>query len=182
MKITKGQISNFFFLVLIGLLLYPPTKVYLIRLISFSPTAIEKNEQERITNYNWSLRGLNTASVNFNDYKDKVVLVNFWATWCPPCVAEMPSLKDLHKDYKDKIDFLLISNEKWKVIDEFYKENNYNFLTYSNASNPPKELQVSSIPATFIIDKKGNIVMNKNGAANWNSSDVRNLLDKLLKE
>lgn len=182
MKLSKGQISNLIFLIIIGLLIYPPTKIQFIRLISFAPSTIEKNEQQKLTNYNWSIEGLNTKGINFNEHKNKVVFLNFWATWCPPCVAEMPSIKKLHKDYKDKVVFVFVSNEKWAVINKFYKENNYDFPTYNNLSNPPKELSSSSIPATFVIDKGGHVIMNKKGAANWNSNKVRELLDSILKE
>ncbi|OSY89384.1 thiol-disulfide oxidoreductase [Tenacibaculum holothuriorum] len=183
MKLSKRQISNLIFLIIIGLLIYPPTKIQFIRLISFAPSIIEKNKQQKLNNYNWSLEGLNTTeAVNFNELKNKVVFVNFWATWCPPCVAEMPSIKKLHKDYKDKVVFIFVSNEKWPVINKFYRENEYDFPTYNNLSNPPKELSSSSIPATFIINKEGSIVMSKKGAANWNSDKVRVLLDSSLKE
>ena len=181
MKFTKKTISNIVFVIIIGLLLYPPTKVYFIRLISFSPSVITNDKQEKLTDYNWNLKGLNTANIDFNETKNKVVFINFWATWCPPCIAEMPSIQKLYDDYKDKVTFVFISNEDWNTINGFYIKNNCNLPTYNTLSKTPGQLKSNSIPATFIIDKKGNIVTDKKGAANWNSTKVRELLDELIK-
>ena len=181
MKFTKKTISNIVFLIIIGLLLYPPTKVYFIRLISFSPSVITEDKQEKLATYNWNLKGLNTIDLDFNKTQNKVVFVNFWATWCPPCIAEIPSIQKLFDDYKDKVTFVFVSNESWNVINDFYLKNNYNLPTYNTLTQTPKQLKSNSIPVTFIIDKKGNIVTDKKGAADWNSTKVRKLLDELIK-
>lgn len=181
MKFTKKTISNIAFVVVIGLLLYPPTKVYFIRLISFSPTTISVEEREQLKNYNWNLKGLNTPNINFNETKGKVVFVNFWATWCPPCIAEMPSIQKIYTNYKDRVAFIFVSNEDWNKIDDFYKLKGYSLPTYNILSNIPDQLKSNSIPATFIIDKNGNIVTDKKGPADWNSSKIRTLLDELIK-
>lgn len=180
MKFTKKGISNIVFVVIIGLLIYPPTKEYFIKLVSFSPSTIKVEERKQLESYNWKLKGLNTENIDFNSTRNKVVFVNFWATWCPPCRAEMPSIQELYNDYKDKVEFVFISNEKWNIIFEFYTKNDYNLPTYKVLSAIPNQLKSKTIPATFIIDKKGNIVIEKRGAANWNSDKTRLLLDKLL--
>jgi thiol-disulfide isomerase/thioredoxin len=181
MKISKKHIANIAFVVIIGLLIYPPTKIYLIRLISFSPSVNKVENQHKVTNENWQLKGMHTENVNFEELNDKVVFVSFWATWCPPCVAEMPSMKLLFNDYKDKVTFLFVTNENWNTVSAFYKKNAYNFPTYNQLTNPPKELLSSTIPATFILSKDRKIVIDKRGAADWNSKTIRKLLDQLLK-
>lgn len=181
MKITKKSIYNLLFIIFIGLVLYPPTKTFFIRLLSFSPSIIKSEKRVVLENYDWSLKGLNTNDIHFNSFKGKVVFINFWATWCPPCVAEIPSIQNLYNDYKDKIVFLFISNEKWEVINAFYSENNYDLPTYNSVNNLPKMFQVNSIPTSFVINKKGEVVVNKNGAADWNSSKFRSLLNELIK-
>lgn len=180
MKFTKKGISNIVFVVIIGLLIYPPTKEYFIKLVSFSPSTIKVDERKQLESYNWKLKGLNTPNLDFNITKGKVVFVNFWATWCPPCRAEMPSIQKLYNDYKDKVEFIFVSNEDWNIIDTFYKSQNYDFPIYNPLSRRLEEFKSKTIPATFIIDKKGNIVIEKRGAANWNSDKTRLLLDKLL--
>ncbi|WP_428740419.1 redoxin family protein [Tenacibaculum sp.] len=182
MKLNRKTITNIIFVVIIGLLLYPPTKVYFIRLISFAPSAIQEEKREQLNDYTWSLKGLNTANIDFNALKNKVVFVNFWATWCPPCIAEMPSIQKLYDDYKDKVEFVFVSNENWTTIESFYKEKEYNLPTYNILSRTPDQLVSNSIPATFILDKNGTIMVDKRGPADWSSQSIRELLDKLIEQ
>ena len=182
MKFNRKTISNIVFVVIIGLLLYPPTKVYFIRLVSFSPSTITEEQREELVDYNWKLKGLNTTNIDFNETKDKVVFVNFWATWCPPCIAEMPSIQKLYNDYKDKVEFIFVSNEDWTTIEAFYKNKGYDLPTYNILSKVPDQLVSNSIPATFIMDKNGTIVVDKKGPADWNSDKIRKLLDELIEQ
>ena len=182
MKITKKHISNILFVVLIGLMLYPPTKTYFIRFISFSPSEISSEKQQSLSSYTWHLKGLNTTNVDFNQLKGKVIFVNFWATWCPPCVAEMPEIQKLYNDYKEKVVFLFVTNDDWETVQKFLTKNNYHLPIYNPLTQPPKELISNSIPTTYVINKQGKIVVQKTGAASWNSKTTRKMLDKLLKE
>jgi len=181
MKITKKHISNIAFVILIGLMIYPPTKVFFIRLISFSPSETQVEKQQQIKDTDWQLEGLNTQNINLNELDDEVVFISFWATWCAPCIAEMPSMQKLYVDYKDKVRFLFVTNEDWQTVSKFYDKKEYDFPTYNQLEKEPTELEVSTIPSTFIIDKNNKIVVDKRGPANWNSTSIRNLLDKLLK-
>jgi thiol-disulfide isomerase/thioredoxin len=180
MKITKKHITNIAFVVLIGLMIYPPTKVFFIRLISFSPSETKVENQQKIKSTDWQLKGLNTDNINLKELDNKVVFISFWATWCAPCVAEMPSMKKLYVDYKDKVTFLFVTSEDWQTVSNFYDKKELDFPTYNQLTIAPKELESSSIPATFILDKNNNIVVDKRGPANWNSSTTRSILDKLL--
>ncbi|MFD1615001.1 TlpA family protein disulfide reductase [Gelatiniphilus marinus] len=185
MKITKPKRNNIIFLIVIAVLLIPqtrkPIQVFLQKgLALISPSVIKESEQTSITNYNWKLKDENGAVFNFETTKEKVVLLNFWATWCPPCIAEMPSLQKLYDDYNDKIEFILVSDESFSTINSFLEKNNYNFKVYNQASKS-QFFNVRGIPRTFLIDKKGNVVIDKTGAANWNSDSVRNTIDGLLK-
>jgi thiol-disulfide isomerase/thioredoxin len=185
MKISKSQRNNIIFLVIIAFLIIPqtrkPIQVFLNKgLALFSPSTINKNKQSRLITYNWKLKDENGNVFNFESTKGKVVLVNFWATWCPPCIAEMPSLQKLYNDYNDKIEFVFVSNEKINIINSYLTKNDYTFKAYKPIDNS-NFFEVSSIPRTFLIDKKGHIVINKTGAANWNSDSVRKTIDNLLK-
>ena len=182
MKVNKNSISNFVFVILLVLLLYKPTRVYFIRLISFSPSIIVEKEREVLDDYNWYFKGLNTENLEVNRLKKEVVFINFWATWCPPCIAELPSIQSLYNDYKDKITFIFITNEEWKNVKKFYDKNNYKLPTYKVISMLPEVLNTNSIPKTYIISKNGEILVNKKGAADWNSSVIRNLLDREIKK
>ena len=180
---NKKNISNIVFVLVIALLLYSPTREWFMRQIAFSPSVKSIDESEKIDTYNWSLKGLNTDNVNFNEFKDKVVFVNFWATWCPPCRAEMPMIQKLYDDYKDKVTFIFVTNENWTTVEKYYNKNGYNLPAYNSLSNiPVKFSETNSIPATYLLDKEGNILIKKVGAADWNSKKTRKLLDELIKK
>ncbi len=181
MKISKKQLTNIAFVLLIGLMIFPPTKVYFIRLFSFSPSIESVENQHKITIANWKLKGLNAKNIDIKDLNNKVVFVSFWATWCPPCIAEMPSMKALYEDYKDKVTFLFITNEDWNTVNKFYNKRSYDFPTYNELTSTPKELKSTTIPATYILSKDHNVMVAKKGAANWNADSIRSLLDTLIK-
>ncbi len=181
LKLNRKYISNIVFVIAVVVLLYPPSREWFMRQIAFAPSIENLENSEKINSYNWQLRGLNTENINFNELENKVVFVNFWATWCPPCRAEMPMIQELYNDYKDKIEFVFVTSESWETVEKFYVKNNYNLPSYNSISLPPEKFtETNSIPASYLIDKKGNILISKTGSANWNSDKVRDLLDELI--
>lgn len=186
MKFLKSHWSNIFFLIVIILLFVPhtrkPIQVELNRLFSFSPSEISKGQRNVLQDYNWNLKSLNENSTDLNEAEGKVIIINVWATWCPPCIAEMPSFQELYDDYGRKVDFYFVSSEEAEKLQKFLKKNDYDFPVYQPASSPPELLQATSLPTTYVISREGEIVVEKTGAANWNSSEFRELLDQLLKE
>jgi len=186
MNISKPKIKNIIFFIIITLLVIPktrlPIQVLLYKGVALiNPIKIDNTKKTQLVDYNWELLNKNSAIYNFKDTKEKVVLVNFWATWCPPCIAEMPSMQALYNDYKDKIEFVFVSNEKQETINKFLEKKEYNFNVYTPVGKAPILFNVSSMPRTYLIDKAGNIIIDKNGTANWNSKKVRATIDELLK-
>ena len=181
MNWIKKNWSNILFGVIIALLLIPhtgkPIKTALHRLIAFSPSVEDQEDVVSIQDYNWSLQDLQGNAFNFSDYKGKKILVNFWATWCPPCIAEMPSMQALYDDYKDKVVFVFVTNDDRPAIDKFMAKYDYTFPIVQPRTVAPTELQTNSLPTTYIINEKGEILVNKTGSADWNSDVVRGLLD-----
>ncbi|SNR16771.1 TlpA family protein disulfide reductase [Tenacibaculum jejuense] len=176
-------LSNILFIALICLILYKPSRVWFIRQISFSPTVEKAEGSARIFDYNWKLTGLNTYNANFAEFKGKVVFLNFWATWCPPCIAELPYIQDFYNDYKGKVAFVFITSDDVRTLNEFFKKHGYEFPVYQSNHDFPKELPpVTSIPRTFVIDTQGNIRVDKSGSANWNSKSFRKKIDELIAE
>jgi len=192
MKLNRKTISNILFFGFIIFLFTPlgmgsrvklTQGVTFVKTLIFPPSAVEDNKREGLDTYNFGLSGIaNASDVNLESLKGKVILINHWATWCPPCRAEMPSLKSLYKDYSNNVEFLFLTSEDKSIVDKFYQNNNYKFPTYNMLSNPPKQITTRSLPATFILDKKGKVVLAEIGAADWNNSKVRKLLDKLINE
>ncbi|MDO5969982.1 TlpA disulfide reductase family protein [Flavivirga aquimarina] len=185
LKRKKISLKNIAFLIIIVILIIPqtrqPIQVFLHKgLALFSPSIISNEKQPSLVHYNWKLKDEQSV-FNFEAIKGKVVLVNFWATWCPPCIAEMPSMQALYNDYKDHVAFVFVSNEDYTVINPFLNKNKYTFKVYNPLTKYPESFDVISIPRTFLIDKQGHIVIDKTGAANWNSDTVRKTIDNLLK-
>jgi thiol-disulfide isomerase/thioredoxin len=186
MNIPKPKIKNIIFLLVIAVLIIPqtrqPIQVLLHKTIAFiKPVSVNEDKLTKIPDYNWKLTDKNKAIFNFEDTKGKVVLINFWATWCPPCIAEMPSMQALYNDYSDKIVFLFITNDWYSEIDPFLIKNNYTFKVYRPASGYPEFFNITTIPRTFLIDKEGNVVIDERGAVNWDSNKIRTTIDGLLK-
>lgn len=187
MKFKKSHISNLLFVIVIILMIIPqtrkPIQVGFHTIVAlFSPLVIDKEDQLLLSNYDWQLIDSNNTIFNIEQAKGKVIFVNLWATWCPPCIAEMPSMQKIYDAYGDRVVFLFISNENQEKVTAFLKRKNLSIPSYYPLSSSPKEITSNSIPATYIIDKKGFIVVEKIGAAIWNSISVRKLLVNLLLE
>src|SRR5690606_8047080 len=115
--------------------------------------------------------------------RGKVVFLNFWGSWCPPCVAEMPSIQELYESKGNQIAFVLIAmNDKPEKFVPFLQENKYSMTVYEANSLLPKVLIPGSFPTTYIIGKDGEVVLKEISAADWNSPEVNQLIDKLLAE
>jgi thiol-disulfide isomerase/thioredoxin len=186
MKLTKKHWSNIIFVVVIILILFTPVgtffkvKLNQAKMLFVSPSAIEASHRETLRNFDWNLVDREGKTLNFQEMEGEIILINFWATWCPPCVAEMPNLNDLYADYKDKITFLFVTNDDKEKVNAFLEKNAYQFPVYYALEKAPETIYSNSIPATFLIDDQGKIVMKEIGASNWNSTNVRNQLDELL--
>ena len=184
-KFRKPKRNDIVLLVIIILLIVPqtrhPIQIVLHSILSkFGPSVIDKENQKIVSYASWKLRDLEGNEMNYNETKDKVVFINLWATWCPPCIAEFQGIQDLYDDYKDKVTFLIVSDESPKTIKKFLNKKGYNIQIFNSLTNYPEDFNPRSIPRTYIIDKTGHIVVNKKGAANWNSNKVRHELDELL--
>lgn len=121
-------------------------------------------------------------TVDLTDLKGKVVFLNFWATWCPPCVAEMPSVNSLYSKMKDNpnVVFMLAdADQDLKKSTTFMKNNNYDLPVYIPNGPVPDVLFSGSLPTTVIINKKGEIVYSHPGMANYDTPEMVDLLKEL---
>jgi len=183
----KDNISNIIFILLIIIIAIPTSRNWFMKNVvshlPFSASTIDRSNQKTFTSYSWELQDLDENMLKLEDVKgDKVLLVNFWATWCPPCVAEMPSLQRLYEDYEDKIQFVFVSNEDTAKIKAFLEKKGFTMPIYNHYNAMPNEFDVSKIPTTFIISKGGQIVVQETGITDWNSNKTRAIIDKLIAE
>ncbi|MGL4986164.1 MAG: TlpA family protein disulfide reductase [Treponemataceae bacterium] len=115
---------------------------------------------------NFTLDTLEGKEVKLSDYRGRPVFLNFWATWCPPCVREMPDMQKIHTKYQDKLTMLgLNSGENKKEVQAFITKNKLSFpIILDPQGKISMQYNVQAIPTTYIIDKKGIIVEKKIGA------------------
>ena len=164
----------------------PSTRVqvsaFFIRLTSFAPSGLSVDKQYTISDNTrrWQLTDMSGKTVNFSDQLDKPVFINMWATWCPPCRAELPGIQELYEKYKGKVNFLLLSDEPPGKVKAFARKYHYENLLFYHYRYVPKDFSSNSIPSTFIVSKQGKVVLTKKGAARWDSGKVKKLLDKLI--
>lgn len=117
----------------------------------------------------FALNTIDNRTIRLSDYKEKsAVVLNFWASWCPPCEDEMPHFSKLEKEY-EQVTFLMInltSQEKSKAtVEKFLKDNNYSFtnVLLDEFGELSSKYEIYSIPVTIFIDKQGNIINKRIG-------------------
>lgn len=133
----------------------------------------------------FTLPHLNGPEVSLGAMHGKVVLLNFWATWCGACRSEMPSLENLYRDFRHYPDFAVLTvsiDQRGKpAVAQFMASNGYNFPVLLDTSNVTSAAYgVSGIPSTFVIGRNGQIIWNCVGALDWSNPTVRDALKKLL--
>jgi peroxiredoxin len=130
--------------------------------------------------------GLDGKMVSLSDYKGKVVLVNIWATWCPPCVDEMPSMEKLYRELKDEnFEILAVSIDALgkKAVAPFMKKYNLSFPALMDPDGTIKDLyQTTGVPESFIINKDGILVEKIIGSRNWADPAVVRYLRDLISQ
>ncbi|WP_276496223.1 TlpA family protein disulfide reductase [Pontibacter litorisediminis] len=130
----------------------------------------------------FKIADLQGNQVSFESLKGKVVFLNIWATWCPPCIAEMPNIQKLYEKVgSEKIAFVMLSVDEGGVekVKKFIDKKQYTFPVYLPASNFPREFYSEAIPTTFIISPAGKIVAKQEGMADYNTPEVVAFLQKL---
>lgn len=127
-----------------------------------------------------TLRDLEGKVVDLDNYAGKVILLNFWATWCKACLYEIPSIEAAEKKMKDEdIVFLLVSDEGPSKIKRFKQKHAYN-LEFLRLNTSFKEASVKYLPSTLLINKNGEIVEQYVGYKDWSTRHQLNELRKLI--
>ncbi|MCX2482025.1 TlpA family protein disulfide reductase [Pedobacter sp. MR2016-24] len=120
--------------------------------------------------------------VDLGALKGKVVFLNFWAAWCPPCLAEMPSINKLYEQFKDDKNVVFIfvdADSDLPKAREFMERRKYQLPIYAVASEIPDQLFKGSLPTTVVLDKQGRISYNESGAANYGDNKFIAFMTKL---
>ncbi len=152
------------------------------KLTMHRPAIIREASQVSLldADYDWTLLDITGNAISFSKFKDEVVFLSIWATWCPPCRAEMPNIQHLFEQYGDRVSFVLASQEEPETILRFMEDQGYTMPMYRLVQNPPAKLSTSSIPTSFLISPEGKIQVRKTGAARWDGKFFTAYLDELL--
>jgi peroxiredoxin len=134
----------------------------------------------------FTLSTLSGTSLSLAELRGKVVLLNFWATWCVPCRKEMPAIEALYQRYKDRgLEVLAISLDKGSttVVEAFVKEVGVTYLVALDPSwATARTYGVRGLPATFLIDRAGNVVLRELGERDWMEEAKQQAVEGLLQE
>lgn len=117
--------------------------------------------------------------IDLSSFKGKKVFVNLWATWCPPCVAEMPSIQALYDQTRNtKTEFVMISLDKnFDIAKQWAGQKKYTLPLYFQSGELPESLQVAGIPTTFIFDETGKLIFTHVGAEDYSRPKFVKMLE-----
>lgn len=153
----------------------------LVFITAFRPPAISSNSKAP----NFSLPDLSGKIINLSDYKGKTIFLNFFATWCPPCREEMPSIEKLYKQSSPlNLTVLTVAIDKKGIgpVSRFIEENKYTFKVLLDPKNKAADkYEVKFVPTSFIINRKGEIVDKVVGGRDWADPEMLDKFRKLAK-
>lgn len=120
--------------------------------------------------------------ISLANFDDEVVFMNIWATWCPPCIAEMPSINKLYQqfDESDNVKFVLVSmDEDFEKAKQFMEKRGFDMPIYHYRTKVPGTYESSVIPTTYVISGDGKLMMEKQGLAKYDTSEFEQFLRDL---
>jgi len=133
--------------------------------------------------HDFTLPLLSGGNATLSSFRGNVVILNFWATWCPPCRAEMPSMEALYVRYKDQgLEMLAVNlRENPDTVQQFIQSNGYTFPILMDRTGRTGSLYgVQAIPTTFILDRQGRMIGRLVGSIYWDTPEVFAAFEALL--
>lgn len=159
---------------------YTPADQEVFRKMSFLPQTVRAGAPD------FSLEALEGGNRTLQDYLGKVVLINFWATWCPPCLREMPGMQKLYNRYQAKgFDIVAISLDQGgrAVVKKFIDENKLTFpVVLDPAQTAKSSYKVRALPTNYLLDRKGRVIAWGMGSREWDGEPAFALIEQLLAE
>jgi peroxiredoxin len=134
---------------------------------------------------NFTLMSAHGADISLSDYEGKFVLLNFWATWCPPCVKEMPALNDMHNKLNGGNGLEVVGvhvGPALATVKQFLKDRPVDFDILIDKNMSLSSWQVSGLPTTFLIDPSGKLIYKAIGEREWSSPEMIEFIRGIMKE
>lgn len=152
---------------------------------SISEPQKKQNNAAKVSYAGLMLKNEEGKIVDTSALQNKVVFINFWASWCPPCRAEFPSVQKLYDRYKSNPDMVFITvnlDDTSAPGKSYLKEKGFTVPFLTPAGNIPDALYSGSLPTTVVLDKKGEIRLHHKGLADYSKDSFYKQIDELLKE
>ena len=195
--LTKSNITTALMLIFVlAMLVSPQFKGIIIQGLMkiglFQPSVPDKSEQESSAVLYSTEKGREMLFedsegkiTNLSDLKGKVVFINFWATWCPPCIAEMPSINKLKSKFKDNpnvVFIMLDMDSDLKKSLKFMERKTYDLDVYIPASQISGDYFQGALPTTLLFNKSGKLVFKHEGGADYSNTEFEKFLEKTSSE
>ncbi len=188
LSFNKNTITNGILLSLLAVILFvPDAKSVLIRglmSVGFFKPATSTMMGKAIKS-DIKFQNGNGELIHLSDLRGKVIFLNFWATWCPPCRAEMPSINTLYNQLSSNKNIVFITVDadgQYNKAKKFLDKKKYSLPLYTIASDIPSDVYAGKLPTTLVINKMGEIVFKHEGTANYADPGFSDLLVQLSEE
>lgn len=148
------------------------------------PTIPEANAALPKASREFYFTDVNSNMSSLKEFDGKVVFMNIWATWCPPCIAEMPSIHSLSKSLEDEpdIEFVLVSmDEDFDKAKAFMEKRGFDLPIYHYRTKAPGTYESTAIPTTYVITKDGRLAMEKRGLAKYDTNSFEEFMRQLAR-
>lgn len=186
-----SNLSTILLMVLfIIILVNPDAKAWLMRQVASTGilnSSISESGEKTVTTAAYTglmLENEDGTLIDSSHFRNKVIFINFWASWCPPCRAEFPSVEKLYNKYKTNPDiiFLTVNLDDNSALGKAYlKEKGFTVPFITPAGSIPEKLYNGSLPTTVVIDRKGEIRLHHTGVADYSKDSFYQQIDSLLK-
>lgn len=188
-KIIKKAINSLFIVFILFFIFSTDAKSWLLQ--QFVSTGLfnaqikkeDAGKNSSVQNVAFMFTGADGKTLSTNNLKGKVLFINFWATWCPPCRAEMPSLNALYNKLKDDSGFVFLfineDEDQTKAL-TYLQNNHFSIPLYTTTGNISQEIFSGTLPTTIVLNKRGEIMLKHEGMAGYNTTAFIRQLKGLL--
>lgn len=186
--LRKNWVNSLLILFFIVILVNPNAKAWLLQQVAATGILnrnIKEKPAEPSQNIHFSVIDEQGKRVSTADLTGKVVFINFWASWCPPCRAEFPSIQEFYTKYSShkNLVFLTVNlDDDVQLGKNYLTKENFSIPLLVPGSSIPSEVFSGSLPTTVILDKAGNIRFHHKGVADYSTAKFFRQIDALLEE